>query len=109
MKNSLRFLFACLILLLTACNMGQNYQPQEVVIFTKEGCPRCAEAKEILLGRQRQFKEKNIADPKYRQEMWDILHQKNGGEEVRLVMPVVIVDGEVYYNIPQLPQFFSGI
>lgn len=109
MKNSLRFFFASLILLLTACNMGQNYQPQEVLIFTKEGCPRCAEAKEILHGRQRQFKEKNIADPKCRQEMWDILHQKNGGEEVRLVMPVVIVENEVYYNIPQLQQFFSGI
>jgi hypothetical protein len=26
-----------------------------------------------------------------------------------VVMPVVLVDGVVYYNIPQLPQFFSGI
>lgn len=89
--------------------MGQNTQLPEVVVYTKDGCSRCAEAKEILNGRQRIFKEKNIADPKYRQEMWNLLHQKNGGEQVRLVMPVVVAEGEVYYNFPQLAEFFSGI
>lgn len=92
-----------------SCQMGQNYQPAELIVYTKDGCPRCAEAKEILQARGRTFIEKNISNPQNREEMWNLLHQKSGGESVRLVMPVVVVEGEVYYNLPQLDTFFSGI
>jgi glutaredoxin len=109
MKYTMGLLLGCLWLLWSGCGMGKTYEPQQVVVFTKEGCPRCAEAKEILQSRNRLYVEKNISDPKNRQEMWDLLHEQSGGEPVRLVMPVVVVDGELFFNLPQLQQFFSGI
>ena len=109
MKYALGILAAILVMGWMSCQMGHAYQPATLVVFTKEGCPRCAEAKEILQARGRTFIEKNISNPQNREEMWNLLHQKSQGETVRLVMPVVVVEGEVYYNLPQLNTFFSGI
>lgn len=109
MKYALGIFTAILVMGWMSCEMGTAYQPASLVVFTKDGCPRCAEAKEILQARGRGFIEKNISNPQHREEMWNLLHQKSQGETVRLVMPVVVVEGEVYYNLPQLNPFFSGI
>lgn len=109
MKYALIFIAFLMMLGWNSCQMGQSYQPTELILYTKDGCPRCAEAKEILQARGRVFIEKNISNVQNREAMWDVLHQKSEGESVRLVMPVVVVDGELYYNIPQISQFFSGI
>ncbi|MBM3428580.1 MAG: glutaredoxin [Bacteroidetes bacterium] len=109
MKYALSLIAFLMMLVWISCQMGQNYQPAELIVYTKDGCPRCAEAKEILHARGRVFIEKNISNPQNRDSMWDALHQKSGGESVRLVMPVVVVDGQLYYNLPDIPQFFSGI
>ena len=105
MKNLIFFL----VLILCACKNGANQHPSSIVVYTKEGCPRCAETKEILQERHTVYTEKSISEIENRNEMWDLLHKESGGEPVRLVMPVIVADSTLFYNIQDLTNFCYGL
>lgn len=60
---------------------------REVVLYTKENCPLCVEAKDLLLSLQE-------TDPFQLNEV-DIYSDDDLLEEFQLMIPVVEVDGEV--------------
>lgn len=105
MKNWTFFL----LLILSSCKFSAEHHPSHIVVYTKEGCPRCAETKEILSRNHTVFTEKTISDSQFRNEMWELLHKESGGEPVRLVMPVIVADSALFYNIPDLENFCSSL
>lgn len=62
--------------------------PDEVVIYTKPGCPHCAAAKEDLTEKGIQFTEHDVtADPAIKEEAIRLAGQA--------AVPVIVKDGEV--------------
>lgn len=93
---------------LTSCQSHPK-TPPHVVIYTKVGCPRCATAVAILNQKQLKFEEKSIGQREWATEMWKEL-KKNGLQQGQsITMPVVIVDSTLYYNLPEIQKFFTGL
>ena len=61
-----------------------------VTIYTKPGCPYCAEAKDDLQGRGVEYVEIDVSSTPGAQEK---LAELTNGE---MIVPVLIVDGEVH-------------
>jgi glutaredoxin len=94
--------------ILNSCQSRPKTQPH-IVIYTKVGCPRCAKAVSILQSVQLTFEEKSISQKEWGTEMWKAL--KKGGHQSgeSITMPVVLVDSVLYYNLPEIDNFFVSM
>jgi glutaredoxin len=103
----LKYLTPWILLITWGCHSVAP--PPKIVIYTKVGCPRCAKATLMLQQQHLQFEEKSIGQREWASEMWQAL-KKNGHVSGKSVtMPVVLVDSTLYYNIEDIPQFFSSL
>jgi len=86
-----------------------NLTSAPIVIYTQAGCGRCAFVKKDLTSRGVKFVEidVNSSSPEVN-NMWQKLRE-GGFNGDSITMPVVRVDGEYHYNIPDLPGFVATI
>jgi glutaredoxin len=102
-----KYLAPWILLITWGCHSAAP--PPKIVIYTKVGCPRCAKATLMLQQQHLLFEEKSIGQREWAGEMWQAL-KKNGHVPGKSVtMPVVLVDSTLYYNIEDIPQFFSSL
>lgn len=90
-----------------ASSAGQN--DAAVVIYTQEGCGRCAFVRKELTAKGVAYREidVNSGAPEVN-EMWKKLRD-GGFNGDSVTMPVVSLNGELYYNIKDLQGFVNGI
>lgn len=84
--------------------------PEEaMIVYTKEGCGRCAMVKKDLTFRGIEFTEVDVngTSPEVT-HMWDQLRSM-GYAGASITLPVVRLDGKYHYNIPDLKSFLSKI
>ncbi len=81
----------------------------DIIVYSKPGCSRCAFVKKSLLQKGIKFKEVDVTsgDPEVNNMWMDLRHGGFSGESV--TMPVVKVEGQLHYNIRDLQQFVDGI
>lgn len=80
-----------------------------LVIYTQEGCGRCAYVKKELTAKGMAYKEVDVNSgvPEVN-TMWKQLRD-SGFTGDNVTMPVVSVNGQLHYNIKDLPGFVNGI
>jgi glutaredoxin len=101
----LSFLFSWM---LSSCQSHPK-TPPHIVIYTKVGCPRCSTAISILHQKQLKFEEKSIGQREWATEMWKELRKNGHSPGQSITMPVLIVDSTLYYNLPEIQKFFTGL
>lgn len=80
-----------------------------IVLFTIDGCGRCAQALSYFKNENIPFKEINVSQSKEdEQKMWEILVNA-GFADTSIQTPVVLVDGKAYYNMPDMTSFLQGL
>lgn len=80
-----------------------------IVVFNKEGCPRCAYSTNYLLENNIPFRMLNTVESKENNSlMWNYL-KANGVEEGTVTMPVILVDGKLTHSHEDLLAFLSGL
>lgn len=83
-----------------------------IVVFSKDGCTRCHYVTSYLLDNKMDFKFLNTTENKdYNRLMWSILKEKvpNAAALKSVNMPVVLVNGELSYNMTDLRAFVSSL
>jgi len=82
-----------------------------IVVFSKDGCPRCHLTTNYLLDNNIDFKLLNTTKNKdYNKIMWILLKKKLPKSAFKsIVMPVILVDGELSYNMKDLGLFVSNL
>lgn len=91
-------------------NLSASILPEEtMIVYTKEGCGRCALVKKELATKGVAFAEVDIngQSPEVA-HMWDQL-RSTGYAGASITLPVVRVDGKYHYNIPDLKSFLTKI
>lgn len=79
-----------------------------VVIFTKDGCPRCERTLNHLLKKDSNFKFYNTSEsPEMNQLMWKTIKEKKASEKI--TMPVVLVNGKLSHSHADLEAFLNSI
>ena len=77
----------------------------EIIVYSKETCGRCQYLTKSLRNKQIQYKEWDIEkDVETSQEMWHLL-KESGFEGESITTPVIILNGQLYYNIDDLVDF----
>lgn len=80
-----------------------------IVVFNKEGCPRCAYSTNYLLEQNIPFRMLNtVENPDNNKLMWDYL-KANGVAKGTVTMPVILVDGKLTHSHKDLLAFLSGL
>jgi len=90
-------------------NPNPAVDDNQIVIYSKPGCSRCAFVRKSLNEKGIKYKEVDVTSgtPEV-SDMWmNLRHGGFAGESV--TMPVVKVKGQLHYNIKDLQQFVSGI
>ncbi len=84
-----------------------NYKKDEIYIFTKQGCSRCKLTLEKLKENSVSFNEMiTSGNQENNNLMWEKLSQAN--PYLRSVtLPVIVLNDEVFYNIPELRKFLD--
>lgn len=82
---------------------------QGIVVFSKDGCPRCHFTTTYLLDNNIDFRYINTSeDVDQNRLMWELLKKDN--PQLRSVtLPVILVDGEISYNIQDLKETVSNL
>lgn len=82
---------------------------QGIVVFSKDGCPRCHFTTTYLLDNNIDFRYINTTeDVDQNRLMWELLKKDN--PQLRSVtLPVILVDGEISYNIQDLKETVSNL
>ena len=81
---------------------------QGIVVFSKDGCPRCHFTTNYLLDNNIDFKYLDTTNnEEANQLMWKVLKEKNINEEI--IMPVIIVNGKIAYNIDDLEDYVIAL
>lgn len=93
----------------TAGNAPSILPEEAMIVYTKEGCGRCAMVKKDLTSRGIEFTEVDVngTSPEVA-HMWDQLRSV-GYAGASITLPVVRLDGKYHYNIPDLKSFLSKI
>jgi glutaredoxin len=80
-----------------------------IVVFSKDGCPRCHFTTTYLLDNNIDFKFINTSDSQDQNRlMWDLL-RKDNPQLSSITMPVILVDGKISYNIQDLKETVSKL
>ena len=82
-----------------------------IVVFSKDGCTRCHYVTSYLLDNEIDFIFLNTSENRrYNALMWDLVRQKKPGFTANSVtMPVVLIDGEMSYNMTDLKAFVKSL
>lgn len=92
-----------------AANAKTETDKNEIIIYSKPGCSRCAFVKKNLTEKGIKFREVDVTSgaPEV-SDMWmNLRHGGFTGESV--TMPVVKLKGQLHYNIKDLQTFVNGI
>lgn len=80
-----------------------------IVLFYKDGCPRCAYVTTYMLDNNIDFKLLDTSsDKESNRLMWKLLKEENSNLK-NIKMPVVLVNGKVNYNMKDLKDFAQGL
>jgi pathogenesis-related protein 1 len=90
--------------LLVGTNSGIS---QKIEVYTMEGCGRCAYTIEYLNEKNIQYTEFSTSNDENNSKMWNILYATNKYKGGSITMPVVVINGEVNYNIKDLKGFLT--
>lgn len=79
-----------------------------IVIFTKEGCPRCEKTINYLLEKDYNFKYYNTsASTEINQLMWKKIEEKKASDKI--TMPVILVNGKLSHSHADLTAFLKTL
>lgn len=79
-----------------------------IVVFTKDGCPRCNYTTSYLLDKKIPFKMINISQKEENNIlMWSLI--KSRGTKLDVNTPVIVVNGEVSYSHENLTKFVKQL
>ncbi|SDB26077.1 Glutaredoxin [Flavobacteriaceae bacterium MAR_2010_188] len=80
-----------------------------IVVFVKPECSRCTELSTLLKDKSLEFKQLNVKEkPEVNGQMWKLL--RTDFPSVKSIsMPVVSVDGELFYEIVDLKKFVETL
>jgi len=81
----------------------------QLTIFTKPGCGRCAYTIEYLKTNSIAYTEYSTSDKSNNAKMWSTLRDSGKFKGGSISMPVVVMNGETYYSIPNLKEFTESI
>lgn len=82
---------------------------QGIVVFSKDGCPRCHFTTTYLLDNNIDFRYINTTeDVDQNRLMWELL-KKDNPQLTSVTLPVILVDGEISYNIQDLKETVSNL
>ncbi len=86
-----------------------NNLNEGIVVFSKDGCPRCHFTTSYLLDNDIDFRFINTSEGEEQNKMmWSILKKEN--PHLRSVkLPVIIVNGEMSYNIKDLKKMVENL
>ena len=82
-----------------------------IVVFSKDGCTRCHFTTSYLLDNNVDFKLLNTTENKeYNKLMWALLKRKLPESTLKsVVMPVILIDGELSYNMKDIKTFVTNL
>ena len=81
----------------------------QLTIFTKPGCGRCAYTIEYLKKNNIAYTEYSTSDKSNNAKMWSTLRDSGKFKGGSISMPVVVINGETYFSIPNLKEFTESI
>ncbi len=81
----------------------------KLLLFGQAGCPRCSTATKYLKEHAIPFQELSITGNDKNEALMNKYLFDGGFEGGKFMMPVVVVDGETYYSIPDLSVFLEGL
>lgn len=81
----------------------------QLTIFTKPGCGRCAYTIEYLKKNNISYTEYSTSDKNNNTKMWSALRESGKFKGGSISMPVVVINGETYFSIPDLKEFTESI
>jgi glutaredoxin len=81
----------------------------EVTIYTMPGCGRCGYTLNYLKTNNIPYTEYSTADKEGNMKMWRALSDSGKFAGGGISMPVVVINGQTYFNIPDLKGFAESI
>jgi glutaredoxin/uncharacterized protein YkwD/peroxiredoxin len=91
-------------------NASNNTTSKKIEIFSQPGCPRCAAALDFFKTNKIAYTEYDTKDEAINTKMWTTL--RNSGKYsngANVTMPVILVDGDVNFTIPDLMGFLANL
>lgn len=86
-----------------------NNLKEGIIVFSKDGCPRCHYTTRYLIDNNIDFRLVDVTNNKEQNKtMWEFVKLENPIIET-LKMPVLIYNGEVLYNIENLKEFIPTL
>jgi glutaredoxin len=91
-------------------NADESQLPEsELIVFSQDGCPRCAMTRNYLSQHDIPYKELIVNGDKQNQKLMNNYLFDSGFKGGNFMMPVVVVDGEAHYSIKDLEGFLEGL
>jgi len=81
----------------------------EVTIYTMPGCGRCAYTLNYLKTNNIPYTEYSTADKESNMKMWGAVSNSGKPAGKGISMPVVVINGQTYFSIPDLKGFAESI
>lgn len=101
--------FIFLILVFSAVLLKANAQTDTVLVFVNPGCARCLQTESYLTENKIPFKIYSFHDKAGHQKLGNYLNEIGFKKGETLTFPVVVSDGKVNVNIPDLDAFLPGL
>lgn len=105
------FIFLSTTSVLAQETVSNNFEKlnRGIVLFSKEGCSRCEQAKVYFSKNEIVYKEININTTKNGNRlMWKYISKKDSNLQ-NVKLPVLLVNGKINYNIKNLPVFLKEL
>ncbi len=81
----------------------------ELMVFTRPACGRCTYTVDFLKKNNIKYTEYSTSETENRTKMWEIVRASGKYKNGSISMPVVVIKGEVFINIPDMQEFTGSI
>jgi uncharacterized protein YkwD/glutaredoxin len=86
-----------------------NNATRKIEVYTMVGCPNCTYAIKYLQNNKIPFTEFNTNEAANNSKMWTALSKSGKFKGGSIGMPVIVVDGDVNFSIPNLAGFMANL
>jgi len=90
-------------------NNNKSNSSNKLVVYTMKGCGRCAYAVDYLKKNNIVYTEYSTSNKTYSNEMWQYVQTSGKYEGGAVTMPVIVNNGQIDFNIPDIQDFMSKI
>lgn len=101
-------LFTLIILITASISLYADAAP-ELIVYTMKGCGRCSYTVNYLKTNNIKFTEYSTSDAESKTRMWGLIRSSGKYKNGSVSMPVVVLKGETFFNIPDIQGFTASI